>query len=289
MLPDSTTPEASAPGDEDALLEANDAIDGDDAEAGGPDDAEEADEPEGGESPDENPELEVKPLTKSARERAKVKARFAVLEESAARDRQRADAAEAQLRALTDDLGPEPKEADFQDEKQFIAALAAYKADERAIARQKKAVETQAVETRKSAGQSGDELFRERVRALEGTHPGIEKAIFTDDSLPISPAMAEVIRESPRGAEVAFYLSSHREEAQRIRQMPPLAAARELGRLEATLTAPKPRTQTQAPKPVPTVSGGGTRVAKNPERMGHDEFRKWSRAQEAEYAKAKGA
>lgn len=265
------TPVAQAADEDTTVPEAEEieAVEGEEAEA---DESEEEAEGEAETEADGQP----KKLSKSARQKAKFRERIAVLTDNATRERQRADAAEAQLRGLTDEAGPEPKEADYEGRpNDYIADRAAWKADQSAIARQKKAVETQAVESRKSAGQSGDELFRERVRALEDSHPGIGKAIFDDGTLPINPTMAEVIRDSERGPEVAFYLSSHREVAQRIQSMTPLAAARELGRIEATLDAPKPRTRTQAPPPPVIVGGTSHKVIKDPDRMTTAEWMKY--------------
>jgi len=70
-----------------------------------------------------------------------------------------------------------------------------------------------------------------------------------DDALESAPApsraVAEVLSESPLGAKLAYHLASHPEEYSRINRLSPIAAARELGLIEARIAAPiekKPRT-----------------------------------------------
>ena len=54
-----------------------------------------------------------------------------------------------------------------------------------------------------------------------------------------------------------------------------MMAAKELGRIEATLDAPKPRTQSKAPPPAKTVNGGRSLATKNPDDMTMDEWLAW--------------
>lgn len=275
------TPGAIASGDEKAVPEVEEEIEAEaDGETEGEEESEEGDDLEGEEAAGEGDgeadgeaEPEGKP-TKSKLKRERFKARLAELERSALDAMSRAEVAERRLAELKDELGPVPKIEDFPNEHEFVAALSAYRADERMVMRQRKSQETATTEAKRDAGTSRQTLFRERALALADRFPDIEARIFTDAN-PVSQAMAEVLQDSERGPEVAYHLATHLEEARRIFAMPPLAAARELGRIEATLTAPKPRTQTQAPPPVKIVSGGTSRVAKNPAQMNDAEYRKW--------------
>lgn len=227
--------------------------------------------------------------SKSKLRRDKHKARITALEDIARQDRARADAAEARFKTLSDEIGPEPKLQDYPEERDYIIAKSAWESDRRAVAREKKAAETANTQARTNAGQSRENVFRARAMELADRYPDIEAKVFQDQSAPINQVMAEVLMESDRGPEVAYYLATHREEGERIKRMPPLVAARELGRIEARLDTPKPRTVTQAPPPVPTVKGNGSRVVKDPARMSQAEFNRWSDQQEAQYRKAKGA
>jgi hypothetical protein len=79
-----------------------------------------------------------------------------------------------------------------------------------------------------------------------------------------TPEMAQVIRTSDAGGKLAYRLASNPEEARRIASLNPLSQARELGRLEASLSAkpaepaPQPVRTTNAPTPAQTqVRGKG--------------------------------
>jgi hypothetical protein len=87
--------------------------------------------------------------------------------------------------------------------------------------------------------------------------------------------MAEAIIESEKGAEVLYHLGSHPDEAKRIAMLSPLAAARELGRIEARLSMPAPRTTTKAPPPVKPVGASDAGVRKDPATMSQAEYEAW--------------
>lgn len=278
---------AEAAGEESLVSNANtdETTEADETEAAdAADDAEEseeADDAEGekAEGDQESDEDDGKPSrAKLRRERAKERIR--TLEDIARREAQRADAAAAQLKALSADSVKEPKFEDYGEERRddYIADRAAWKADQAAIVRQRNAAEAAQKESARTAVDSKFNLFRERTMALADRFADIEAKVL-DPTLPMDQATAEIIMDSERGPEVAYHLATHREELQRIQGMEPLARAREIGRIEAMLAAPKPKTVTQAPKPVPTVGGGSSKATKDPDKMTPDEWLKWRNAQ----------
>lgn len=76
-------------------------------------------------------------------------------------------------------------------------------------------------------------------------------------------AMGRALLSSDVGAEVAYHLGKHPDEARRIAGLDPVSQVREIGRLEAKLSqpAPAPKTVTDAPAPTPGVRGAGGRFA----------------------------
>jgi hypothetical protein len=79
---------------------------------------------------------------------------------------------------------------------------------------------------------------------------------------PCTPDMAEAIRESELGADVAYHLAKNPDEARRIAGLSPYSQVRELGRIEATISAassttPKAKSTTSAPQPAPQARGAG--------------------------------
>jgi len=88
------------------------------------------------------------------------------------------------------------------------------------------------------------------------------RARFTDfdEALETAPApsraVAEVLNESPIGGDVAYHLATHPDEYARINRLGPVAAALELGRIEARLVPQKkaPIPATKAPRPPSPVT-----------------------------------
>ena len=85
--------------------------------------------------------------------------------------------------------------------------------------------------------------------------------------------MADAIRESARGAEVAYYLGKNPDEAAQIAALPPLSQATAIARLESRLgSAASP--VSKAPQPVGTLSGRGGSGGKRLEDMNFEDYRK---------------
>lgn len=99
----------------------------------------------------------------------------------------------------------------------------------------------------------------------------------------ITNEMAEAIMSSDLGAELAYHLGKNEDIAAQIRQLPPLQQAREIGRLEAKLSAtPKPPQVSGAPPPAPKIAAANASVEKDPKDMTDAEFAKWRRKQIAQ-------
>lgn len=83
-------------------------------------------------------------------------------------------------------------------------------------------------------------------------------AVVTDKT-PIHPWMAPYIVESDKGTDVAYWLGKHPAEARSLAELfdrgSPQALI-ELGRIEARLSAPTPKTLSTAPKPAQVITGG---------------------------------
>jgi hypothetical protein len=88
----------------------------------------------------------------------------------------------------------------------------------------------------------------------------------------VDDQMAMMIASSEVGADLAYFLGSNIGVTQQIARMNPVDRARALGRIEATLTMPKPRTSTTAPPPVSPVRGGAS-AARDPAKMSYLEFK----------------
>lgn len=84
------------------------------------------------------------------------------------------------------------------------------------------------------------------------------------DKTPIHARAAPFLVESEKGADVAYWLGKNPKEAEALFdkfETAPALALIELGRIEARLSAPTPKTVSTAPKPAPTLRGGVNPIA----------------------------
>lgn len=108
------------------------------------------------------------------------------------------------------------------------------------------------------------ETQRQQAELLEQYHEREEKArekyadfeqVAYNPSLPITTVMAQTIQASDVGPEVAYYLGANPKEADRIARLAPILQAKEIGRIEAHVSAnPAPKRTTSAPAPITPVT-----------------------------------
>lgn len=84
------------------------------------------------------------------------------------------------------------------------------------------------------------------------------KQVVYNPNIPISQVMAETIRESNIGPDLAYYLGSNPQEAHRIAQLSPYLQAKEIGKLELKFeTNPPAKKTSSAPAPINPVTPAG--------------------------------
>ncbi|HLA60911.1 MAG TPA: hypothetical protein VK626_01575 [Nitrospiraceae bacterium] len=120
-----------------------------------------------------------------------------------------------------------------------------------------------------------DEEFAERETDFAKDLPDYME-VTRDQSLPITEAMAETIKDSENGPAISYHLGKNPRLAAQIARLPPLQQAREIGRIEATL-ANKPVVPkvSAAPPPAPKIAAGDSKTDKDPVEMSPAEFAKW--------------
>lgn len=175
---------------------------------------------------------------------------------------------------------PKPKLEDFDSLEQFTDALTDWKLSERDA--QARAAEAQAKvqAEQKKLGES----WSKRADEARKQHADYDAALESASDVKVPPAMQRVLLEMEHGPELAYTLAKDKAELRRIVALPPLAAARELGKMEARLdqkSAPAPETRTtRAPKP-PTVVGARASAAA-PKLSDPMSFKDWVRIRERE-------
>lgn len=176
--------------------------------------------------------------------------------------------------AIEREIGPAPKEGDFEDYLAFQEAKTAYKTAEMLVGRElKKAAEA----AQRSAKEQTDMVvatFQERAEEVKGIVKDWDKVVDSATVSPAHPDVAMAILESEKGPHLAYYLSKHPEKVNELNSLPLRRALAEIGRLEVRLT-PSPKKETRAPAPVPAVKGGAKTTEIDPENLSMDDFAKW--------------
>ncbi len=139
---------------------------------------------------------------------------------------------------------------DFDSPEAYAEVLALKKAEE-LIAKRDAAKEQSAIL----------DSYHEREEEARGKYDDFEQVAY-NPKLAITDAMAETIRVSEIGPDVAYYLGSNPKEAQRISQMSTLGQAKEIGRIEARLASDPPvKRTTSAPAPISPVTARSSGTA----------------------------
>jgi hypothetical protein len=203
------------------------------------------------------------------------------------------------VKAETQDPEPtRPKESDFSDwskfeeaKEDYITDRAAWKARQEVRTSVAKAQEQFQHESVANQRREAVKRFEKQASDLASTHEGLDEAVerfFSDKSMPVSQTMAEFIMEhSERGPEIVLALDADLDEAERISKLSPIAAARELARLEAKLPKPEARKVSNAPAPTKVVKGTAESPIKKLEDMSNAEYMAWARERDKKAGKLK--
>ena len=171
----------------------------------------------------------------------------------------------------------EPNPEDFQDPKQYVAAVVKHQlAQELEAQRQSQQQETQKQSQDRYMSDRAEKV-RERLAAVADEYPDIEEVV--SGNVPFTYPMIDCIADSDIGGKIAHYLGTNVKEAARIANLPPVGQVRELLSLESRLKAPPATTKMPAPI-VPNP--GKTTVQKDPKDMSDKEFAEWRRRQIAQ-------
>jgi len=175
--------------------------------------------------------------------------------------------AAAEPEAIVDPTDPEPQEAAFEDYRTFVKALSQWTI--RQDRRESEAVSAKKAKADADAKSRTDFNTRvnawvERREAFAAATPDfMDKAGAFLGQVQSGTPIGDVILESEVGPQIALYLATHPDEADRIARLAPISALRALGRLEAQFDSttstsasagPAAKTVTTAPAPPTTLA-----------------------------------
>lgn len=141
----------------------------------------------------------------------------------------------------------------------------------------------------KSRPDESIEKFEKSAQAFAKEHDDYYE-VTQDKTLRISGPMAEVIRMSEVGPEMAYHLGKNPDVAKEISEMSDAAAGRELALLETKLQA-KPKKVSKAPPPPPANIGGGEpgqKVSTTDPKSDELSDAEWFKREEKRLAKLRG-
>lgn len=171
-------------------------------------------------------------------------------------------AAAADDKAVLDDLvrkevGEPPKEDDYGgDWFAYERALTAYEADKRIATREIRRQAQNAQQTHQSAQRELIQDYQDRQHEARAAITDFDEVMKGASSLKVSPAVGQLLLESEKSAVIEYHLAKNTALLDRLNAMSPLAAAKEIGRLEDRLSLPNPKTATKAAPPIAAPKGG---------------------------------
>ena len=170
---------------------------------------------------------------------------------------------------------PAPREEDFENYNDFIDAKVKHGVT---VA---KAEWDREMEAKANSRQSQEReaAFQAKLQRGFEKWPDFED-IALAQTVPITPLIKDIMADSDIPEDIAYYLGKNRSEAVRISHLTPLAATREIARIESQLqdstpsAGNKPKRVTSATNPIKPIGSGGT-VEKDPENMTQAEYNAW--------------
>ena len=176
--------------------------------------------------------------------------------------------------------GPTPDQ--FATYEDYLDARAAFKAEQTYKALREKERQEAKEEATKAAEEKEEQSFKSKVEEFKAKTPDFEDTVRNPD-LRISKVMYEAMRETEVGPQIAYHLGKNPQESARIAGLSPIAAIKEIGKLEAKFSkepAPTVQTKTISDAPEPTsIVQGTTNGQKDPSKMTDDEWFAWDKAE----------
>jgi hypothetical protein len=191
---------------------------------------------------------------------------------------------------------PTPDQFDTYDA--YVESLTEWKADERVS---KKLAERDESSVKAESEKTRQSNWAKSVEAAKAKYADYD-SVLSQSEVNVAPHVTDLLLDSEQGAELAYYLDRNPDVADKLNDMSEKQAARELGRIEARLSAEAPAPAEEPPEPVtpPPAARPKTSAAPAPARpvtptgragspaldkMGMDEYVETRRKQGASWAR----
>lgn len=136
-----------------------------------------------------------------------------------------------------------PSAEQFESTEAYAEALAVQRAEQLLAQREAQKQQAELLEA-----------YHDREEQAREKYDDFEQVAY-NPKLPITAVMADTIRASDIGPDVAYYLGTNVKETERIARLPPILQAKEIGKIEAKLADNPPvKRSTSAPAPITPVT-----------------------------------
>ncbi len=149
---------------------------------------------------------------------------------------------------------PVPKYEDFDSDADFQSALQKYNAQAfTRLHEQTQESEAQRQAVAKQQAERAD--YQKKVAAFAAQNDDFVE-IVSQSTVHISDDVTDILVGSEKAPELTLWLAQNPEAADRLNNLPPVQAARELGRIEFQIETAAPKTVSDAPAPMTDLGGG---------------------------------
>lgn len=250
------TPTSEAPSEDEG--EAGTAADSETAEeAEQGEEEEEAEEEADADKPPKKKGGYQRKIDRLTQEKAELEAR---LEQALAERTAEKPAETAKPPAAEETAKPESK--DFKTWDEYEEALIEWRLEQRDKARQAKEEADRQAEVRKAV----QDNWNAKVEAGRKAYKDFD-TVVVQSKRPVSPTVQHVILDSEKGGDLAYWLGTHPQDLDRINKLPPVAATRELLKVEQQLSKPAPEPKPKVSKAPPPVKAGTAGAPKTEPRI----------------------
>lgn len=176
---------------------------------------------------------------------------------------------------------PDHNDPKYKSYDEYILDLQNWNLDQRDQRKQREAADQAAA----TADADRNRAWQKHLADARERHDDYDAVALSD--LPLNRATHNAIIESGEdGAELAYYLGQHPDEAAEIFKLPPVATTLALGKIIASFTkpdqTPKPAVSRAPRPPKPVGSGGGAdSIGKEPDPSDYPKWSKWNAKREA--------
>ena len=155
---------------------------------------------------------------------------------------------------------PKPKLDDFDSVEAFEEAIVEYTADKVISKYSKQSEDQRQSEAAANTSKERARAYQAKMAEAKNYIPDFDDVVGDAPDMPVASHVQDLVVDSERAPELVYHFAANPEVLADMNQMTATQAAREIGRLEATLAKPKPRTQSKAPPPVKPLKGAGSTV-----------------------------